>query len=58
MAFIKLGIIGIFITWITTVLGEVLNLFNSFIGAFIILMPLLLGMILVSYRMEKNILKD
>lgn len=55
---IKLGIIGIVITLITMILGEVFNLYNSFIGAFITLIPLILGMILISYKMEKNILKD
>lgn len=57
-ASIKLGITGLIISLLTMILGEVFNLFNSFIGAFIILVPLLLGMVLICYRMEKNILKD
>ncbi|WP_425538812.1 hypothetical protein [Microaceticoccus formicicus] len=55
---IKLGIIGIIITLITMILGEVFNLYNYFTGIFIILIPSILGMILICYRMEKNILKD
>lgn len=57
-AFIKLGIVGIIITLITMVLGEGFNLYYPFIGAFIIVSPLFLGMIFICYRMEKNILKD
>jgi len=55
---IKLGIIGIVITLITMILGEVFNLYNYFIGMFIIIIPSILGMIFICYRMEKNILKD
>lgn len=57
-AFIKLAIIEIIITLIAMILGEVFNLYNSFIGVSIILVPLILGMIFISYRMEKNVLKD
>ncbi|MDO5713291.1 MAG: hypothetical protein Q4Q07_02550 [Tissierellia bacterium] len=55
---IKLGIIGIVITLITMILGEVFNLYNYFIGMFIILTPSILGMIFICYRMEKIVLKD
>ena len=55
---IKLGIIGVIIAVITMILGEVFNYYNSFVGVSIILAYLLLGMILISYRMEKSILKD
>lgn len=55
---IRLGIIGIIITFITMILGEVFNLYNPFIGIFIIVAYLILGMILISYKMEENILKD
>ena len=57
-ASIKLGFIGIIITLITMILGEDFNLYSPLIGAFIILVPLISGMIWVSYKMEKNILKD
>lgn len=57
-ASIKLGIVGIIVTLITMVLGEVFNLYNYFIGISISLSCLLLGMILISYRMEKGVLKD
>ena len=57
-AFIKIGVIGIVITLITMLLGEVFNLYIPFIGISIILLFLISGMIFVSYRMEKDILKD
>lgn len=57
-ALIKLGSIGMAITLITMTLGEAFNLYNSFIGIFIIVAFLILSMILISYKMEKNILKD
>lgn len=55
---IKLGITGTIITLIIMILGEVLNLYDYLIGVFVVLIPLILGMILISYRMEKNILND
>lgn len=57
-ACIKLGIMGVIIALITMILGEVVNFYNSFVGVSIILAYLLFGMTLISYRMEKNILKD
>lgn len=58
VACIKLGIIGIIMTLITMILGEVFNFYNYFVGISIILTSLILGMVLISYRMEKSILKD
>ncbi|MDO5725983.1 MAG: hypothetical protein Q4P29_06770 [Tissierellia bacterium] len=55
---IKLGSMGILITLITMILGEVFNLYDYLIGMFIILIPIILGMIFICYRMEKYILKD
>ena len=55
---IKLGIIGLLITLITMILGEVFNLYDYLIGLFIIIIPSFLGMIYICYRMEKYILKD
>lgn len=55
---IKLGIIGLLITLITMILGEVFNLYDYLIGLFIIIIPSFLGMIYICYRMEKDILKD
>ena len=55
---IKLGIMGIAITLITMILGEVFNLYDYLIGLFIIMIPTILGMIYICYRMEKYILKD
>ena len=55
---IKLGIIGLLITLITMILGEVFNLYDYLIGLFIIIIPSALGMIYMCYRMEKYILKD
>lgn len=55
---ISLGIMGIGLTIFTIILGEVFNLFDPLIGLFIILIPLVLGMIYICFRMEKNILKD
>lgn len=55
---INLGIIGIAITLITMILGEVFNLYDYLIGLFIIIIPTILGMIYICYRMEKYILKD
>jgi len=55
---IKLGMIGITISLITMILGEVFNLYDYLIGVFIILIPSILGMIYICYRMEKDILKD
>ena len=39
-------------------LGEVFKLFDPLIGLFIILFPLVLGMIGLCIRMEKDVLKD
>ncbi|MDO5755282.1 MAG: hypothetical protein Q4P28_03520 [Tissierellia bacterium] len=55
---IKLGMIGIAITLITMICGEVFNRYDDLIGVFIILIPSILGMIYICYQMEKNILKD
>ena len=55
---VKLGIIGIAITLITMILGEIFNLYDYLIGLFIILIPSILGIIYICYRMEKYILKD
>lgn len=55
---IKLGIMGIAITLITMILGEVFNLYDYLIGLFIIMIPSILGMIYICYRMEKDILRD
>ena len=55
---IKLGIIGLLITLITMILGEVFNLYDYLIGLFIIIIPSFLGMIYICYRMEKDILKN
>ena len=55
---IKLGIMGIAITLITMILGEVFNLYDPLIGPFIIMIPSILGMINICYRMEKDILRD
>ena len=55
---IKLGIIGLLITLITMILGEVFNLYDYLIGLFIIIIPSALGMIYMCYRMEKDILKN
>ena len=55
---IKLGIIGLLITLITMILGEVFNLYDYLIGLFIIIIPSFFGMIYICYRMEKDILKD
>lgn len=55
---IKLGLVGLVISLITMVLGEVFNLYDWLIGLFIILIPLILGMVYICYRMEKYILKD
>ena len=55
---IKLGIIGLLITLITMILGEVFNLYDYLTGLFIIIIPSALGMIYMCYRMEKDILKD
>lgn len=55
---IKLGIIGLLITLITMILGEVFNLYDYLTGLFIIIIPSFLGMIYICYRMEKDILKD
>lgn len=55
---IKLVIMGIAITLITMILGEVFNLYDYLIGLFIIMIPTILGMIYICYRMEKYILKD
>ena len=55
---IKLGIIGVVITLITMILGEVFNLYDYLIGLFIIIIPSILGMIYICCRMEKYILKD
>lgn len=50
--------VGIGITFFTTILGEVFNLFAPLLGAFIILIPMSLGMIYMCTRMGKDILKD
>lgn len=50
--------VGTGITFFTTILGEVFNLYDSLIGLFIILIPVSLGMIYICIRMEKDILKD
>ena len=55
---IKLGIIGLLITLITMILGEVFNLYDYLIGLFIIIIPSFFGMIYICYRMEKDILKN
>ena len=55
---IKLGIIGLLITLITMILGEVFNLYDYLTGLFIIIIPSALGMIYICYRMEKDILKN
>lgn len=55
---IKLGIIGLATTLTTMILGEVFNLYDYLIGLLIILIPSILGMIYICYRMEKDILKD
>ena len=55
---IKLGIIGLLITLITMILGEVFNLYDYLTGLFIIIIPSALGMIYMCYRMEKDILKN
>lgn len=55
---VKFGIFGIGITLITAILGEVFKLFDPLIGLFIILFPLVLGMIGLCIRMEKDVLKD
>lgn len=38
--------------------GEVFKLFHPLIGLFIILIPVILGMVYMSFKMEKDILKD
>ena len=48
---IKLGIIGIATTLITMILGEVFNLYDYLIGLFIIIIPTILRMIYICYRM-------
>lgn len=58
MSSVRLGIFGIVITLITSILGEVFNLYDPLIGMFIILIPVSLGMVYICFRMEKNILKD
>lgn len=55
---VKLGMVGIGITLITMILGEVFNLFAPLLGMFIILIPVSLGMIYMCIRMENHILKD
>ncbi|WP_106460474.1 hypothetical protein [Anaerococcus sp. Marseille-P3915] len=55
---IKLGLVGLVISLITMVLGEVFNLYDWLIGLFIIQIPSILGMVYIIYRMEKYILKD
>ena len=55
---IKLGLVGLVISLITMVLGEVFNLYDWLIGLFIIQIPSILGMVYIFYRMEKYILKD
>nr|WP_072537847.1 hypothetical protein [Anaerococcus mediterraneensis] len=55
---VKLGMVGIGITFFTMILGEVFNLFDPLLGTFIILIPVILGMIYMCIRMEKDILKD
>nr|WP_300003759.1 hypothetical protein [Tissierella sp.] len=57
-ASIKLAILGIIITLFITVLGEVFNLYEFFTALFMLSAPLVLGMIFICYRIEKNILKD
>lgn len=55
---IKLGIIGIVISLITMILGEVFNMYDCLIGLFIIAIFSFLGMVYICYRIEKSILKD
>ncbi len=55
---LKLGLVGLVISLITMVLGEVFNLYDWLIGLFIIQISSILGMIYICYRMEKYILKD
>lgn len=55
---IRLGIIGLFLTSITTVMVEVFGLFDSLIGLFIIFIPSFSGLIFLCIRMEKDILMD
>ena len=55
---VRLGIFGIVLTLITAILGKVFRLFDPLVGLFIILIPLVLGMIYMCIRMEKHILKD
>ncbi len=55
---IKLGLVGLVISLITMVLGEVFNLYDWLIGLFIIQISSILGMVYIIYRMEKYILKD
>lgn len=55
---IKLGIFGIGLTFVTMISGEVFKLFHPLIGLFIILIPVILGMVYMSFKMEKDILKD
>ena len=55
---IKLGFMGLVISLITMILGEVFNLYDWLIGLFIIQTPSILGMVYICYRMEKYILKD
>lgn len=55
---IKLGLVGLVISLITMVLGEVFNLYDWLIGLFIIQISSILGIVYIIYRMEKYILKD
>ncbi|MGX7092380.1 hypothetical protein [Hutsoniella sourekii] len=55
---IKFGTIGIAISLITMILGEVFNMYDYLIGLFIIIIYSFLGMICICYRIEKFILKD
>lgn len=55
---VNLGIIGIVVTLMAMILGEVFRLYDYFIGICIPLISSALGMIVICYRMEKKILKD
>lgn len=55
---VKFGIFGKCLTFFTMILGEVFKLFDPLIGLFIILFPLVLGMIGLCIRIEKDVLKD